>query len=77
MDKGGVPYGPFDQPTFVGKPFRQDALENARRPGYPQSAPYYPPYAAGDVIQGLDALWRYRFMGPRLRTRQQPNSLVF
>jgi hypothetical protein len=60
LDKGAVPFGPFEKPTYVVKPFRQqfkDALSLKLPAG-----PIAPPYAAGDVIQswpttGVNGPW--------------------
>ena len=67
LDKGGVPYGPFEKPSFVVKPFRQDAWRNAIGLGIP-NPPAYPPYAAGDVIQswtptGVTGPWGLAYDG--------------
>jgi len=50
LDKGGVPYGPFDKPTYVVKHFRQDGWKNGIGLGIPRPRAF-PPYAAGNVIQ--------------------------
>ena len=49
LDKGMVPFGPFQEPTYGMKPFKQGFPNTAEL--NPPTPPEAAPFAAGDVIQ--------------------------
>jgi PKD repeat protein len=59
LDRGMAPLGPFEEPNFGVKPFKQN-LPTAEKVGVPEPPPAAP-YAAGDIIQtwptGLTLAW--------------------
>ncbi|MBI5565986.1 MAG: carboxypeptidase regulatory-like domain-containing protein, partial [Chloroflexi bacterium] len=68
LDGGGVPYGPFEKPTYVVKQFRQDSWKNAIGLGIQPYRSRLQPYAAGEVIQswtptGVTGPWGIAYDG--------------